>query len=142
VITGAEQDYITQRERHNGALGEVTMDIAKVQKLVSQDEWDMSPAMRQRIMDNKMTFRDISFMEKTIMSMRMYQLRNDMEMLVPTFQEAAMRLLELKNQGEKEVDLDYALNLVNDMASWFMDVKELVDDFGLTEVEPAKDEPF
>jgi hypothetical protein len=115
------------------------MDIAKVQKLVSQDEWDMSPAMRQRIMDNKMTFRDISFMEKTIMSMRMYQLRNDMEILTPTFQEGAMRLLELRNQGEKEVDLDYALNLVNDMASWFMDVKELVDDFGLTEVEPTKD---
>jgi len=116
------------------------MNIQQLQKLVDTDSWAMSPAIKQRIMDNKMTIRDVNFIEKSIMSMRLYQIRSNMELLVPTFQEASMRLMEMKQQGETEVDIDYANKLVSDLADWSMELKDLVDDFGLTEVEIAWEE--
>lgn len=116
------------------------MDIKQVQDLVNREEWAVSPAIKQRIMENKMTMRDVSFLEQSIMSGRLLEIRMDMELLVPTFQEASMRMIELEQQGETEVDLEYAKKLINDTTDYFMRLSELVSDYGLTGVEVVSEE--
>jgi len=86
-------------------------------------------------MENKMTIQDIGFMERTIMSMILMRIKYDLELLVPSFQEGCMRVQDHKNNGEKEVDIDYTLNLLHDATNLFVELQEQVDDFGLADVE-------
>lgn len=111
------------------------MNIKQLQKLVHTEGWLMSDKVKMRIMNDKMTLEDIKFMENTIMSMRMIQVKYDLEVLVPVLQEASMSIIELKNQGENVVDLDYTLNVLNDLTDHFVGYQELFDDFGLADVQ-------
>lgn len=116
------------------------MNIQQLQKLINSDERAMSPDIKQRIMDNKMTMRDINFMEKNMMSAVLFRMKYDLELLVPSFQEAWMTVKEHKNNGETEIDIDYVLNVLNDTAELFVELQEQTDDFGLAGVV-AVDEP-
>ena len=110
------------------------MNIEKLQKFVNSDACALSDGIKQRIMDNKMTMRDISFMERSIMSMQLLRIKHDLELLVPTFQEGCMRIQEQKNEGDTEVSIDYTLNLLNDTTNLFVDLQEQIEDFGLADV--------
>lgn len=110
------------------------MNIEQLQKLISSDGRAMSPKLKHRIMTNKMTVNDIKFMESSMMSAILLRVKNDLELLVPTFQEGCMRIQELKNKGETEIDIDYVLNLLNDSTNLFVELQEHVDDFGLNDV--------
>lgn len=113
------------------------MNIEKLQKLITSGGMALSEGLESRIMSNQMTYSDIGFMEKSLMSLKLVEIQNSMELLVPTFQEATMRIIDLENEGETEVDLQYVKNLLNDLTSLFVDFSELVGDIGLTEIVPV-----
>lgn len=107
------------------------MDINKIKKYFNKNETAMNEGLEKRINSDELTANDIMFIQKHMNFTVLSGLSIDLSLLVPTFTEAAMRLQELKNEGESEVDLDYALTLVNDITNFFVDLKEKLSDIGM-----------
>lgn len=107
------------------------MNIDKIKNFFKKTGTVMNQGLEQRLNNDELTTDDIKFIEKCMNMTVLSGLSIDLNLLVPTFTEATMRLQDLKNEGETEVDLDYALNLVNDMTNFFVELKEKLFDIGL-----------
>lgn len=107
------------------------MNIEKIKKFFNRGGIAVNEELERRINNNELTPDDIKFIEKCMNMTVLSGLSMDLSLLVPTFIEATMRLQDLKNEGETEVDLEYAFNLVNDMTNFFVELKEKLSDIGL-----------
>lgn len=107
------------------------MNIDKIKSFFKKSGAVIDKGLEKRIDNNELTPDDIKFIEKCMNMTVLSGLSVDLNLLVPTFIEGSMRLQELKNEGETEVDLDYTLNLVNDMTNFFVELREKLFDIGL-----------
>lgn len=112
------------------------MKLTELQEEIKEGKRFYSPALSERIMTNTMTLMDIDFVERGLVVTAATQIHEDATMLYPVLTEGVMRIMDLKAQGDTEVDLDYTLNLINDMTDFIMMLKDLTGNISLEDVEP------
>ncbi|MNM07343.1 hypothetical protein D3C81_173850 [compost metagenome] len=105
------------------------MDIKKLQKIT--DRWSINPELKKRIDKNELTINDVKFLENSISTQSLLSIQFMLDGMIPEATEYLMETIETKGKNHESIKL----------LNWFIDcmtnIKDQVEDIGLTEIVPV-----